>query len=158
MKIHGLIFALIGTVTAASTPVAASSSVTAANLFEQNCEICHQAEGVGVPGQFPRLSGRTARIAANPDGRRLLTDVLLYGMSGTITVDDRQIVGVMPSFARLPDDQIASLLNYLVALKPEAKAKRYTPAEIAVARKGPVKQSNDLAKENSRLALAGVAK
>lgn len=85
-------------------------------VFDNSCAFCHQAAGVGVPGQFPRLAGRVGAIAATPDGRAFLPKVLLNGMSGQITVDDQPILGIMPGFDSLSDDDLASVLTYLSGL------------------------------------------
>jgi mono/diheme cytochrome c family protein len=95
-------------------------------LFTQNCLMCHQAGAVGLPGQFPRLAGRIAAISSKPKGRAYLIDVLTYGMAGTITVDDQTIIGLMPPFAQLSNDEVAGVLSYVQSIGPPAAAA--TPA------------------------------
>jgi mono/diheme cytochrome c family protein len=119
----------------------ASSRATAgdgAALFAQNCQLCHQAGAMGLPGQFPRLAGRVAAISRHPEGRVYLVDVLTYGLSGTVKVDDQQIVGLMPPFAVLPNDVVADILSYVQRLGDAAAkgglAKPFTESEIAAAR------------------------
>jgi mono/diheme cytochrome c family protein len=85
-------------------------------VFDNSCAFCHQAGGVGVPGQFPRLAGRVGTIAESPDGKAFLAKVLLNGMSGSVTVDDQPILGIMPAFDSLSDDDIAAVLTYLSGL------------------------------------------
>jgi mono/diheme cytochrome c family protein len=85
-------------------------------MFDSNCALCHQKGGVGVRGQFPRLAGRIGAIAATPRGRTYLQQVVLFGMAGKIEVDGQSMVGVMPSFAQLSDDDLAALLNYVTSL------------------------------------------
>jgi mono/diheme cytochrome c family protein len=85
-------------------------------VYDANCALCHQKGGVGLRGQFPRLAGRAAAIAATDTGLHYLTEVVLFGMMGQIEVDGVQIVGVMPSFAALSDDDLASVLNYATHL------------------------------------------
>ena len=46
-----------------------------------------------------------------------LAQLVLTGMSGTISVDGRQILGIMPGFDSLKDDELASVLNYVVRLE-----------------------------------------
>jgi mono/diheme cytochrome c family protein len=119
--------------------VAANVSAADANrIYDNNCALCHQKAGVGLSGQFPRLAGRLSEIAASDEGRRFLTEVTLYGMAGKIEVDGATIIGVMPPFAVLSDNDIASVLNYLISLQP-AKGKRaqITPADVATLRAGP---------------------
>ncbi len=85
-------------------------------LFIQNCLMCHQSGAAGLPGQFPRLAGRIAAISSRPKGRAYLIDVLTYGMVGKITVDDQPIVGLMPPFAQLSNDDVAAVLSYVQSL------------------------------------------
>lgn len=93
-----------------------------AALFAQNCRVCHQAGGVGVAGQFPRLAGRVAVVGSRPEGRTYLIDVLHHGLAGRIVVDGEIIVGLMPAFAQLPDADVAAVLNYVVTLGAPASA------------------------------------
>jgi len=83
---------------------------------DDEIEICHQAGGVGVPGQFPRLAGRAGDIASKPEGKKFLPLILLNGMSGRVTVDEQPILGIMPAFESLSDDDMASVLTYLSGL------------------------------------------
>jgi mono/diheme cytochrome c family protein len=87
-----------------------------AQIFDTSCAFCHQSGGVGVPGQFPRLAGRAGDMASKPEGRKFLPQVLLNGMSGRITVDGEQILGIMPGFDTMSDDDMAALLTYLTGL------------------------------------------
>ena len=116
-------------VLAAAAPAGAGAQVPAA--WKANCQVCHQADGAGLPGQFPRLKGRVGPIAATPEGRAWLAAVVLNGLAGKLVVDGRTIVGVMPGFARLSDGDLAAALNH-VAGKGAVK-----PADIAAARKLP---------------------
>ena len=103
-----------------------------AATFDMSCAFCHQAGGVGVPGQFPRLAGRVGAIAAKPDGKKFLPQVLLSGMSGRVTVDDEQILGIMPGFDAMSDEDMAALLSYLTGLDHAPVA--YSSDEIRSAR------------------------
>ena len=90
--------------------------------FNTTCAMCHQVGAAGVPGEFPRLAGRAGTIAATAAGRDYLERVVLFGMIGSITVDDTPIVGgVMPSFASLSDQDLADALNYVVSLDGTGK-------------------------------------
>jgi mono/diheme cytochrome c family protein len=90
-------------------------------VYDQNCALCHQKGGRGVSGQFPRLAGRVDAIAATDSGRRYLIDVVLFGMAGQVEIDRIQIVGVMPPFAMLSDEELASVLNYVTHLEGSRK-------------------------------------
>lgn len=93
-------------------------------VYDTNCALCHQRAGVGLVGQFPRLAGRVGEIAATQEGRRYLIEVALFGMAGKVEVDGVPIVGVMPPFAMLSDEDLASVLNYIIALEGQTKSKR----------------------------------
>ena len=86
-------------------------------MFNEYCVGCHQVGGAGVPGEYPRLAGRVDKIAADPRGRAFLAQLMLTGMSGTITVDGRRILGIMPAFDNLKDGELAAILNYVVNLE-----------------------------------------
>jgi len=118
-------------------PVAGAAGHSTA--FDTNCAMCHQLKAEGVPGEFPRLAGRAGKIAATAAGRNYLESIVLFGMIGSITVDDTAIVGgVMPSFASLSDQDLADALNYIVSLDDSGKSHGpgavFEPADIAKAR------------------------
>ncbi len=110
---------------------------------------------MGVPGQFPRLAGRAAVIAAAPEGRKLLAEIVLNGMSGTVSVDNQPILGVMPPLDSLSDAEAASVLTYLSSLKTEkAKPSSFKPAEIAAVRaSGKLAPGQVLAQRNGLAAV-----
>ncbi|HEX4027388.1 MAG TPA: cytochrome c [Rhizomicrobium sp.] len=119
-------------------------------VFDNSCAFCHQAGGVGVPGQFPRLAGRVGAIAAQPEGKAFLSKVLLNGMSGRVTVDDQPILGIMPAFDSLSDDDIASVLTYLSGLDHAPVA--FTADDIKAARAEPRLLPTDVAAQRTDLA------
>ncbi len=87
--------ALIGAVAAAGSAVAQTSG---ADLFDQNCAVCHQAKGEGVPGAFPALAG-SALVQGDPKEAAWL---VTHGRGG------------MPTFAAdLNDAQVASILTFM---------------------------------------------
>ena len=147
LGIAGLGIALLGGVPAMAGDGAA--------LFAQNCELCHQAGAKGVPGQFPRLAGRVSVIAKNPEGRIYLADILTYGLSGTVKVDDQQIIGLMPPFAALTDDVVADILNYVQSLGDApprgGPARPFTEQEIGAARAKTGKTMDDVQSERRTL-------
>ena len=134
---------------AAVVKTAAAGQVAAgAKVFETNCQICHQAGGVGVSGAFPRLAGRVSEIAASPDGRKFLSKLVLNGMSGSVKVDDVTILGVMPGFGQFSDADAAAVLSYVSTLDAKKKPKPFTAAEIAAARSVNVSPSDVSAERN----------
>ncbi|HZQ39324.1 MAG TPA: cytochrome c [Rhizomicrobium sp.] len=124
-------------------------------MFNEYCVGCHQVGGSGVPGEYPRLAGRINRIAADPRGRRFLAQLMLTGMSGTITVDGRQILGIMPNFDALKDAELAAVLNYVVHLEGGSGAP-FTPEILKQARSGPEATPEEMARTRNRLAAARI--
>jgi mono/diheme cytochrome c family protein len=124
-------------------------------LFTQNCALCHQIGATGLPGQFPRLAGRVGPISATSEGRAYLVDVLTYGMAGQVTVDGQPILGAMPSFASLPDEQVAAILGYLSSLGG-GNGKLPTAHEVASLRTRDKKSPTDVLAERRQLAAAGI--
>ncbi len=132
----------------------AAPASSGARLFEANCQVCHQAEGVGVPGQFPRLAGRAPVIASSPAGRAFLSQLVLNGMSGVVSVDGQSIVGIMPGFVdTLSDADAAAVLTYVSGLGADkGKPAPFKAAEIAAARKAGTISPGDMAALRNRLA------
>jgi mono/diheme cytochrome c family protein len=128
-----------------------------AGLFAQNCALCHQTGATGLAGQFPRLAGRVATISSHPAGRAYLIDVLTYGLSGTIQVDDQEIIGVMPPFAALPDEVVADILSYVQGLgaAPVPAPQSFNPREIAAARAKAPKSPDEVQAERQMLQRNG---
>ncbi len=148
MRAAALLLAL-----AAPAPLLAQAAPMA---YTANCQMCHRADGSGLPGQFPRIAGRAGTIASKPAGRAYLVDVLLNGMAGKMVVDGKPIMGVMPPFARLSDADIAAALTYVTKL-PGGKGKvaPYTAAEIKAARAAPKKTSTQMKAVREQLAADG---
>jgi mono/diheme cytochrome c family protein len=122
----------------AAVMLAVTMDVAAADgvqVYDNSCAFCHQAGGVGVPGQFPRLAGRVGSIASNPEGKAFLSKVLLNGMSGRIVADGEPVLGIMPAFDSLSDDDISAVLTYLSGL--DHKPVTFTAREIGEARAQP---------------------
>lgn len=81
------------------------------------CNACHQANGMGTPGAIPPLAG--SEWVTGSDER--LAHIVLYGLTGPITVKGNQYNSAMPPFGRgIPgtmkgwsDDRIAAVLTYI---------------------------------------------
>ena len=129
---------------------AGAAHADGAAVFDNSCAFCHQAAGVGVPGQFPRLAGRVGAIAAKPEGKKFLPQVLLGGISGRIMVDGEQILGIMPALDTLSDEDIAAVLSYITGL--DHKPVAYTAAEIKAARAQPKVSPTEMAAQHAALA------
>ena len=144
----GLSALLVVAIAAATT----TSAAPIGGVYPVRCSMCHQPDAAGLPGQYPRLSGRIGTIAGTPDGRHYLALVLLNGMYGSIVVDGHPLVGLMPSAGTLPDKDIADTLNAVVRLKPPAKkVAPFTAAEIAGVRAEGHRTTAQVAAERVRL-------
>jgi cytochrome c5 len=80
-----------------------------------SCTGCHQATGAGIPGVFPPVAGHSADLYAAEGGREYLIQVLLYGVQGPITVAGTTYNGLMPGWASFSDQQVAAVINHIVA-------------------------------------------
>ena len=100
--------------TLAAAPLLAQDQA-GAGLYATHCVACHQVEAVGAPGIAPPLAGNIGRHASSEAGRAYLARVPLTGMVGTINVGGVRYTGNMPSFAKLTDGEIASVVAYLLA-------------------------------------------
>ena len=127
-----------------------AAAADGAQVFDTSCAFCHQAGGVGVPGQFPRLAGRVGAIAATPDGKAFLPKVLLNGMSGRITADGEAVLGIMPAFDTMSDDDMAAVLTYLSGLDHAPVA--YSADDIKTARAQARISPGDMAAQHADLA------
>jgi mono/diheme cytochrome c family protein len=131
---------------------APARAATGPQNFASHCSMCHQADGAGLPGQFPRLAGRIGPIAASPEGRHYLISVVLTGMYGKIVVDGQPISGLMPSMGMMSDKDVADVLNHVVALKKPAKpVAAFTAAEVAKIRAEGKRTSSDVGAERTRI-------
>jgi mono/diheme cytochrome c family protein len=126
-----------------------AAAADGAQVFDMSCAFCHQAGGVGVPGQFPRLAGRVGAIASNPDGKAFLPKVLLNGMSGRIMADGEPVLGIMPAFDTMSDDDIAAVLTYLSGL--DHAPVNFTAREIGEARAQPKLSPNEIVAQRTAL-------
>ena len=124
-------------------------------MFNEYCVGCHQVGGTGVPGEYPRLAGRVNKIASDPRGRTFLAQLMLTGMSGTISVDSRKILGIMPAFDNLKDAELAAILNYVVSLEAH-KGPAFTVQSLTQARIGAKATPEQMAETRNNLAGAHI--
>jgi mono/diheme cytochrome c family protein len=88
-------------------------AVIGKRLYSQNCVVCHQANGLGVAGQFPPLAGSQWVNTDEQHGDNHLVMILLHGHQGAMQVDGKPYNNAMPQWKQLPDDQIAAILTYI---------------------------------------------
>jgi len=74
-----------------------------------NCIACHQASGLGIPGQFPPLVGSEWVDG----GTKRLGAILLHGINGPFKVNGQTYNQLMPAWSTLSDDKIAQVLTYI---------------------------------------------
>jgi mono/diheme cytochrome c family protein len=74
-----------------------------------NCQACHQADGLGVAGNYPPLDG-SSWVTGRP---AVLAALLLHGLEGEIDVDGEVYNGIMPPWSHLNDEQIAAVMTYI---------------------------------------------
>ncbi len=76
---------------------------------DNNCAVCHQPNGGGLPGQFPPLAGADWVSG----GTQRLGAILLHGIQGPFTVNGQTYNQAMPAWNGLPDNQIAQVITYI---------------------------------------------
>jgi mono/diheme cytochrome c family protein len=95
-------------------PVSGAPSLVQLGLQVYNkptCVACHQANGKGMPGQFPSLV--QSDWVLEPEPGRIIRAVL-DGLSGPITVQGQSFNGAMvPWKGALTDEEIAAVLTYV---------------------------------------------
>jgi mono/diheme cytochrome c family protein len=79
-------------------------------IFAANCQTCHQANGEGVPGQYPPLAGSEFTNG----GSRRMAMIVLKGLQGPVKVKG-QMYGsavMQPWDKTLTDQKIADVMTY----------------------------------------------
>lgn len=80
-------------------------------LYSQNCAACHQASGLGSPGQFPPLAGSDW---VKTEGPNRIIRLVLHGIQGPIKVNGLDFNNAMvPWKDNMTDQQIASVISYV---------------------------------------------
>lgn len=94
------------------------------NVYMQTCFACHQSEGQGIPNAFPPLANSDF---LNADVNRAI-DIVLYGLSGEITVNGKKYNSVMTAQA-ISEEEVANVLTYVYNSWGNSK-KDVTPAMV----------------------------
>jgi mono/diheme cytochrome c family protein len=80
-------------------------------IYEINCQVCHQANGLGIYGQFPPLAGSEWVAASSPN--RIIR-IVLNGATGPIEVAGGQFNNTMVHWRdTLNDDEISAVLTFV---------------------------------------------
>lgn len=119
----------IGRARARESPPAPDPMVLGKKVYNQNCVVCHQGSGQGLPGQFPPLAGSEWVQAESWHGDNHLVKVVLLGLQGPAEVKGAVYNGAMPAWHQLTDVQISSVLTY-VRNEWGNKASAITPAHV----------------------------
>lgn len=82
-------------------------------VYTQNCVLCHQATGLGVPGIYPPLAGSEWVLGRDWRGDNHLVAILLQGMQGLVQVREDTFNNAMPTWSILRDEEIAAVLTYI---------------------------------------------
>src|ERR1700761_3390220 len=80
-------------------------------LFSSNCITCHQATGLGVPGQYPPLAGSEVELG---DATNKLSAIVLKGLQGPVVIEGKPFNNAMQAWeGQYTDSQLASILTYV---------------------------------------------
>lgn len=92
----------------AATP---GDAVAGEAVYLRICIVCHQYNGLGLPGAFPPLAG--VSIVNAPDPGKIIR-IVLHGLQGPIDVDGTTFNSIMPPPAPpLNDQEVADVLTYV---------------------------------------------
>jgi len=84
------------------------------SLFQKNCAVCHQANGLGIPRLYPPLAGSEWVVTGSSwQGDNHLALVILGGLQGPVTVKGQIFNASMPPWNILGDEEIASVLTHI---------------------------------------------
>ncbi|MGJ8638500.1 MAG: c-type cytochrome [Opitutaceae bacterium] len=82
-------------------------------IFKQQCAVCHQATGAGVPGVYPPIAG-SEWVTGHPE---VVSRILINGLSGPIEVAGKTFNGNMPAFGpggmNLSNKDLAGVITYI---------------------------------------------
>jgi mono/diheme cytochrome c family protein len=88
---------------------ATASSRTGKEAYQRVCATCHQADGLGQKEVFPPLKGTEWTQYDS-----VIANIVLRGLSGTITVQGDRYASSMSSFAKdLSDAELVALIQYI---------------------------------------------
>jgi quinol---cytochrome-c reductase cytochrome c subunit len=122
-----------------------------AAVYAANCATCHQAAGQGIPGTFPPLIGNP-----NATDAEHVESAVRDGLSGPIDVLGETYDGQMPPFDGLSDEDVRSVVAYVVSLA--ARDPNAVPTTVpVVAEPGDVGEGRDLFVGSTRLDNGGAA-
>lgn len=80
-----------------------------AQLYAEQCALCHRPDGQGVKDLYPPLAGTDWVTGSKPR----LINLVLRGMTDPIEVKGVTYEEPMPPFAHLSDEEIAAILSFI---------------------------------------------
>lgn len=87
-----------------------TGTIDGGQIYAAQCVACHQAGGIGLPGVFPPLAASEWVTSKGA----VVVQILLHGISGSLTVKGAVYKGEMPTFKdKLNDAEIAAVLTYV---------------------------------------------
>jgi len=86
----------------------ASLQARGAKVYKKNCEVCHQANGQGLPGSFPPIAG-SSDYYGDPQNH---AKIIVHGLQGEIVIQGTTWNGVMAPHSFLTDYDIASVATH----------------------------------------------
>jgi len=99
----------VSTLRPAVAAVGAAPLIDGKQLYSAKCAACHQGSGLGVAGVFPPLAASEWVVGSE----KILSSILLHGVSGPLEVKGNLYNGMMPAFGTLSDPEIAAVLTYI---------------------------------------------
>lgn len=100
-------------------------------VFTQNCVVCHQPTGMGLPPTYPPLV-KSEWVLGTP---KRAVMILLKGLQGPVHVKGQVFNGAMPAWGlTLTDKKIAAVLSY-VRSEWGNNAGEITPDQVTAVRK-----------------------
>ena len=118
-----------GPTASTQSPAESAAPPDGEKIFKTRCAACHQATGLGLKGAFPPLAASEWALAEP----QVPAAIVVYGISGEISVKGDTYRGQMPSFKQLSDQELAAVLTY-VRRSWGNQATEVTPDRIAEAR------------------------
>ena len=92
-----------------------SQQLTGADLYTQNCAVCHGKDRQGNPPAIPSLVNVTKRLSQSE-----ILNILKNGRNG------------MPSFAHLPENQRRAIVDFLAGKQTTVTAKAITETQTGI--------------------------
>ena len=83
-------------------------------LYMQSCASCHMPDGTGQIQDTPALAGHLPHLYNADGGRTYLMNVVMWGLSGEVTVLGDTINRSMPPRFTLANAELAAILNFVV--------------------------------------------